>query len=117
MKIVLSIVVLALASCSILPMHLDLPAPAVVHDVRVELTGVLRRGGIGGRIAGFRGVATNTSEETLRFCTITFELLDPAGAKIGNAMATTTHLAPGVVWKFDAYNSVTPVGTLGRVGI
>lgn len=105
------------SACAAIPSNLDLPSPAVVHDVRVEVTGVLRHGGIGGGVAGFRGVATNLGDETLSFCTVTFELLDPTGAKIGNAMATTQHLAPGVPWKFDAYNAGTIRTTLDRVTI
>jgi len=104
-------------ACATVPLNLDLPAPAVVHDVRVEVTGVLRHGGIGGGVAGFRGVATNLGEETLSFCTVTLELLDPTGAKIGNAMAATQHLASGVPWKFDAYNAGTIRTTLDRVTI
>lgn len=102
---------LAFAFCSCVGLsNLKLPAPAVVHDVRVEVTGLLRQGGLGGGIAGFRGEARNQSRETLKFCTVTLELLDSSGAKIGNALATTQHLAPGVPWKFDAYCTAA-VGT------
>ncbi len=97
--------------------RIQLPAPAVVHDVQVEVTGVLRTGGIDGGIAGFRGVATNQSREALQFCTITFELLDPFGAKIGNALASTQHLASGVAWKFDAYNAGTIETTIDSVAL
>lgn len=105
----------ALGSCAGMQSRLDLPAPAVLHDVRVEVTGVLRQGGFGGGIAGFRGVAINKSSETLKFCTVTFELLDPSGAKVGSALATTQHLAPGVPWKFDAYCTAAVGTRLDRV--
>lgn len=105
------------ASCATVPANLDLPAPAVLHDVRVEVTGVLRQSGIGGGIAGFRGVATNVSDEPFSFCTVTFDLFDPTGAKVGEAMAFTQHLAPGVPWKFDAHNTGTIRSTLDRVAL
>lgn len=88
-------------SCSAVAPQLDLPSPIVVNDVRVELTGVLTHYGRGA-VGGFRGAATNTSDEVLTYCIITLELLDPSGAKIGDAMATTTHLDAGQTWRFDA---------------
>lgn len=106
---------LTLLGCAAVPAHLNMPAPSTIHDVRVEITGVLRSGGIGGGIAGLRGVATNVGDETLQFCIVTLELLDPSGAKIGNAMATTQHLSPGVPWKFDAYNAGTIRSAIDRV--
>lgn len=115
--LVATVAVLAPSSCATVPASLDLPAPAIVHDVRVEVMGVLRRSGIGGGIAGFRGVATNVSDEPFSFCTVTFDLFDPSGAKVGEAMAFTQHLAPGVPWKFDAHNTGTIRSTLDRVAL
>jgi len=103
-------------SCSAVAPKLDLPSPVVVNDVRVELTGVLSHYGRGG-VGGFRGAATNTSDEALSFCTITLELLDPSGAKIGDAMATTTHLDAGQTWRFDAHNANAISSPVDRVRV
>jgi len=96
--------------------HLSLPTPAVVNDVRVEITGVLRAGAFGG-VAGFQGLATNTSSEPLQFCTVTLDLADAAGVKVGQAMATTQHIAPGGSWKFDAYSTATVGSSVERVQV
>ena len=104
------------SSCSAVTPKLDLPSPVVVNDVRVELTGVLSRYGRGG-VGGFRGVATNTSDEALSYCIITLELLDPSGAKIGDAMATTTHLDAGQTWRFDAHNANSITSPVDRVRV
>ncbi len=104
------------SSCSAVTPKLDLPSPVVVNDVRVELTGVLSRYGRGG-VGGFRGVATNTSDEALSYCIITLELLDPSGAKIGDAMATTTHLDAGQTWRFDAHNANAIAAPVDRVRV
>lgn len=104
------------SSCSAVGPKLDLPTPVVVNDVRVELTGVLSHYGRGG-VGGFRGSATNTSDEALSYCIITLELLDPTGAKIGDAMATTTHLAAGQTWRFDAHNANTIASSVERVRV
>lgn len=100
------LLVAAVGSCTSVAPKLDLPSPVVVNDVRVEVTGVLSHYGRGG-VGGFRGAATNTSDEALTYCIITLELLDPSGAKIGDAMATTTHLDAGQTWRFDAHNANT----------
>ena len=104
------------SSCSAVGPKLDLPTPVVVNDVRVELTGVLTQYGRGG-VGGFRGAATNTSDEALTYCVITLELLDPSGAKIGDAMATTTHLDAGQTWRFDAHNANTISSPVERVRV
>ncbi|MFN9787324.1 MAG: FxLYD domain-containing protein [Planctomycetia bacterium] len=103
-------------SCSAVVPKLDLPSPIVVNDVRVELTGVLSHYGRGG-VGGFRGAATNTSDEALSYCVITLELLDPSGAKIGDAMATTTHLDAGQTWRFDAHNANSITSHVDRVRV
>jgi len=103
-------------SCSAVAPKLDLPSPVVVNDVRVELTGVLSHYGRGG-VGGFRGAATNTSDEALTYCIITLELLDPSGAKIGDAMATTTHLDAGQTWRFDAHNANTISSPVDQVRV
>jgi len=103
-------------SCTSVAPKLDLPSPVVINDVRVEVTGVLSHYGRGG-LSGFRGTATNTSGEALSYCIVTLELLDPSGAKIGDAMATTTHLAAGQTWRFDAHNANTIASSVERVRV
>ena len=68
-------------------------------------------------MGGFRGAATNTSDEALSYCIITLELLDPSGAKIGDAMATTTHLDAGQTWRFDAHNANTISSPVDQVRV
>lgn len=106
----------SVSSCATVAPKLALPAPVVVNDVRVEVTGVLKHYGLGG-IGGFRGAATNQSSEPLSYCVITLELLDPSGAKIGDAMATTTHLDAGQTWRFDAHNANTISSPVDRVRV
>ncbi len=93
-----SLIAVLLSSCTAVTPKLDFPAPIVVNDVRVEVTDTLSYLGRGG-IGGLRGAATNQSAEPLSYCVINLELLDTTGAKIGDAMATTTDLGAGQTWR------------------
>ncbi|MCK6445515.1 MAG: FxLYD domain-containing protein [Planctomycetes bacterium] len=110
------LLVALVSSCTSVAPKLDLPSPVVINDVRVEVTCVLSHYGRGG-LSGFSGTATNTSGEALSYCIVTLELLDPSGAKIGDAMATTTHLAAGQTWRFDAHNANTITSSVERVRV
>ncbi|MCC5902750.1 MAG: hypothetical protein JJT87_12600 [Halomonas sp.] len=75
-------------------------SPAIADDdlLRVESTEVI--------VADFGreivGVAHSTTDEIIASVSLTFNLYDQSGAKVGEAHAIGNHIEPGVPWRFRA---------------
>jgi hypothetical protein len=50
-----------------------------------------------------KGTVHNPSTRTFSLATISFDLFDKSGARVGTALDNINNLAPGQAWKFKAY--------------
>ncbi len=55
-----------------------------------------------GQILGVNGTAKNVTASDLKFCQVSLAFLDPAGAKLDDAKASTKSLKSAQVWHFQA---------------
>ena len=86
-------------ACQSTTRGVDYPRPYVANGVEVEVKGVLK---LSTKFHGVYGSATNVSAGELDSVTVTFDVLDAQGARVGTAKATTEDLGPGQTWKFQA---------------
>lgn len=72
---------------------------AVAEDIRVndDMKGYPSMG-----LFKIEGSLTNTSDHNFSRATITFNVYDSGGNQLGNAMASTTNLASGETWRYEA---------------
>ncbi|PCF93680.1 FxLYD domain-containing protein [Vreelandella nigrificans] len=75
-------------------------SPAIADEVllRVESTEVVATD-FGREIVG---IAHNTTDASISSASLTFNLYDHSGAKVGEAHAHGSHIEPGVPWRFRA---------------
>ena len=88
-------------------LNLDLPAPFEDGGLEVSVEGSYMQGR---SFVGFRGSARNVSGKDLTMCSITFDIVDSSGAKVGDAIAHTQSLRSGQTWRFQAL-CTTPFAT------
>ncbi|MGO2241122.1 MAG: FxLYD domain-containing protein [Halomonas sp.] len=92
-------------------------SPAIADEdlLRVENTEVIALdSGHGHEIVG---VAHSTTDEMISAATLTFNLYDRSGAKVGEARANGNHIEPGVPWRFRALFSESSVTSYRLVNI
>lgn len=96
------VAVLALAGCaapSQFGPRISYPAPYTDRGMHVVVTGLYENGY--GIVSGVSGYARNDGPD-LTTCMLTLELEDGSGAKVGEAIASTTGLRAGQEWRFQA---------------
>jgi hypothetical protein len=98
MKILRSVALaITLASCA----HpMTFPAPYNQGPLQITVNDFSGDGN--GHITGVSGTATNVSGKYLKYCTISFNVIDSSGTKISEAIASTLGLDSGQSWKFQA---------------
>jgi len=107
-------------ACATTP-SLELPAATEKNDIAIAVAGILQGRTWPYPILGLFGVARNNTGKDLSHCIIIFDLLDEHGAKVGEALAATSHLDAAQEWHFKAYTSspslwdCTKKITIGRV--
>jgi hypothetical protein len=80
--------------------QISLPAPYTSHGVSVVVGGLLRDDA--GNVVGISGVATNTTDRDLNFCTVSFDIMN-SGLKVTSAAASAPGgLKAGQKWLFQA---------------
>lgn len=52
------------------------------------------------------GVFTNQTDAEMNYVSVSYNLFDGEGAQIGTAVASTSNLAAGGTWKFEAFGTV-----------
>lgn len=88
------------ASACVLPSpKIDLPAPYEQDGLQISVDGFYK---IGTSYVGLTGTAQNVSGKDLTMCSITFDIVDSMGAKVGDAIANTQGLRAGQEWRFQA---------------
>lgn len=77
----------------------ELPAPYERNGVRVSIQGFYKQGI---SVVGLTGTAENVSGKDLSVCSLSFDVVDADGVKVGDAIATTQGLTAGQKWRFQA---------------
>jgi hypothetical protein len=78
---------------------LQLPAPFEQSGVRIAVDGFYQTGKT---IVGLQGTAENITGRDLSACILYFDVLDAQGTKVADALASTSGLAAGQKWRFQA---------------
>lgn len=92
---------LVLGGCAtMIAPQVRLPAPYTVRGVSVTVEGLWRDAD--GNVVGISGIATNTSDQNMTMCMLTFDVLDASGVKVSSALASTTGLKVDQKWRFQA---------------
>lgn len=100
MKLTCVLAVLLAAPACVLPRpKIDLPAPYEQDGLRISVDGFYRRGM---SYVGLTGTAENVGSKDYTTCSITFDIVDSMGAKVGDAIAHTQGLRAGQEWRFQA---------------
>ena len=81
----------------------ELPKPYDRNGVRVFLKELY---GPEGSVLGISGEAVNIGKETLKTCTLQFDVLNFAEYKVAEAAAFRQDFAPGEHWQFQAQFSM-----------
>ena len=92
------VLAIMLNSC-VPPPRVTLPEPFTASGIRVTVDGLYESGST---VHGVDGLAENLSGRDFSACFLNFDVLDEQGVKVGDAIASTTGLAAGQKWRFQA---------------
>jgi hypothetical protein len=98
-----TLILLTTAACQAPTPTVEMPKPYERNGVRVILKELY---GPEGSVLGISGEAVNTGKETLKTCTLKFDVLDFAEYKVAEAAAYREDFAPGEHWQFQAQFSM-----------
>jgi len=90
-----------------------LPAPYTQQGIQVTVDGFYRQGM---SIVGLSGIAENVGSRSWSVCTISFDVMDAEGVKVGDAVAFTNGLAVGQKWRFQAAFTIPFGATFKSIG-
>ena len=99
------------------------PAPPIAFDGPVERAGIevrvesVRRAPYDDAVLAVVGSAHNGRDDDLAGIRIVFELVDRAGAKVGDAVAETPGLGRGRAWRFEAPARVVRGAAVERIRV
>lgn len=94
------IMALVVGGCSLQESQIKMPPPYTQGALHIALDGLWRD--VSGNVSGVSGIATNVSGHDLLLCSVSLNLLDDAGVKVTEALATTNGLQLAQQWRFQA---------------